>query len=211
MGKINQGILGGFSGKVGAVIGSSWKGIAYMRGIAQSIHNPRTDKQMHQRDKFALISRLTSKLLGFMKVGFRGSAVKMSEMNASMRENINKAIGGTWPNYEVRYDQLEVSKGSLDLPYNPSAAAEAGLLTVSWTNNAGIGNAKDDDMAMVLVYNSAKQQSVYNTLAGKRSEREAQLSVPSAWNGDNVEVWLAFISEDGSTTSASAYLGSLSV
>lgn len=64
---------------------------------------------------------------------------------------------------------------------------------------------------MVLVYNSAKQQSVYNTLAGKRSEREAQLSVPSAWNGDNVEVWLAFISEDGSTTSASAYLGSLSV
>ena len=34
MGTINQGILGGFSGKVGTVIGGSWKGITYMRGIA---------------------------------------------------------------------------------------------------------------------------------------------------------------------------------
>ena len=32
MGTIKQGILGGFSGKVGTVVGSSWKGISYMRG-----------------------------------------------------------------------------------------------------------------------------------------------------------------------------------
>jgi hypothetical protein len=31
MGTIKQGILGGFSGKVGTVIGASWKGINYMR------------------------------------------------------------------------------------------------------------------------------------------------------------------------------------
>ena len=32
MGKIAQGILGGLSGKVGNVIGGSWKGIDYKRG-----------------------------------------------------------------------------------------------------------------------------------------------------------------------------------
>ncbi len=31
MGKIKQGILGGFRGKVGTVIGASWNGISYMR------------------------------------------------------------------------------------------------------------------------------------------------------------------------------------
>ena len=36
MGKIKQGILGGFKGKVGTVIGSSWNGIAYMKGQPQS-------------------------------------------------------------------------------------------------------------------------------------------------------------------------------
>ena len=37
MGTIKQGILGGFSDKVGIVIGSSRKGISHMRGQAQSI------------------------------------------------------------------------------------------------------------------------------------------------------------------------------
>jgi hypothetical protein len=30
MGTIKQGILGGFSGKVGTVVGGTWKGIHYM-------------------------------------------------------------------------------------------------------------------------------------------------------------------------------------
>ena len=42
MGTIKQGILGGLNGKVGTVIGSSWKGITYMRGRAQHVNNPRT-------------------------------------------------------------------------------------------------------------------------------------------------------------------------
>ena len=37
MGKIKQGILGGFRGTVGTVVGSSWNGIAYMKGKPQSV------------------------------------------------------------------------------------------------------------------------------------------------------------------------------
>jgi hypothetical protein len=37
MGIIKQGVLRGFSVKVGTVIGSSWKGIAVMRGPTGSI------------------------------------------------------------------------------------------------------------------------------------------------------------------------------
>ena len=62
MGKINQGILGGFNGKVGSVIGASWKGISYMRGIAQSIKNPKTEAQVMQRDYFAHMAQMASQL-----------------------------------------------------------------------------------------------------------------------------------------------------
>ena len=62
MGKINQGILGGFNGKVGSVIGASWKGISYMRGIAQSIKNPKTEAQVMQRDYFAQLTQMASQL-----------------------------------------------------------------------------------------------------------------------------------------------------
>lgn len=60
MGKIKQGILGGFNGKVGAVIGSSWRGKSVMRGIAQSIKNPKTPKQVAQRNFFACVNGIAS-------------------------------------------------------------------------------------------------------------------------------------------------------
>jgi hypothetical protein len=62
MGKIKQGILGGFKGKVGTVIGSSWNGISYMRGQAQSQRNPRTEAQMQQRNFFKELQGLVSQL-----------------------------------------------------------------------------------------------------------------------------------------------------
>ena len=62
MGKIKQGILGGFKGKVGTVIGASWNGIAYMRGLPQSVKNPKTAAQQSQRAFFREIQRLVGQL-----------------------------------------------------------------------------------------------------------------------------------------------------
>ena len=62
MGKIKQGILGGFKGKVGTVIGSSWNGISYMKGRPQSVRNPRTDAQVQQRNFFKELQGLVSQL-----------------------------------------------------------------------------------------------------------------------------------------------------
>ena len=62
MGKIKQGILGGFKGKVGTVIGASWNGIAYMRGLAQSVKNPKTASQLQQRAFFKDLQSLVSQL-----------------------------------------------------------------------------------------------------------------------------------------------------
>ena len=62
MGKIKQGILGGFKGKVGTVIGASWNGIAYMRGLAQSVKNPKTAAQLQQRAFFRELQGLVSQL-----------------------------------------------------------------------------------------------------------------------------------------------------
>ena len=62
MGKIKQGILGGFRGTVGTVVGSSWNGVAYMKGKPQSVRNPRTDAQVQQREFFKEVQALVSQL-----------------------------------------------------------------------------------------------------------------------------------------------------
>lgn len=63
MGKINRGILGGFTGKVGNVVGSSWKGIETMRALPISVLNPRTTAQVGNRTRFGSISSLAASML----------------------------------------------------------------------------------------------------------------------------------------------------
>ena len=62
MGKIKQGILGGFRGTVGTVVGSSWNGIVYMKGKPQSVRNPRTEDQVQQRNFFKDLQQLVAQL-----------------------------------------------------------------------------------------------------------------------------------------------------
>ena len=63
MAKIKQGILGGFSGKVANVVGTSWKGRAVMKSQPLSVANPKTEAQQEQRGKFSKIAELASAIL----------------------------------------------------------------------------------------------------------------------------------------------------
>src|SRR4051812_19667131 len=60
---IKRGILGGFSNKIGNIVGSSWKGIAVMKSLPLSVANPKTAKQIVARDRFSFLSQLGSQLL----------------------------------------------------------------------------------------------------------------------------------------------------
>ena len=60
MGKIKKGILGGFSGKTGSVVGGSWKGIDYMRSLATSVANPKTSAQVTVRTNFSALVSIMS-------------------------------------------------------------------------------------------------------------------------------------------------------
>ena len=67
MGTIKQGILGGFSGKVGTVVGSTWKSVHYMRALAVSFSDPRTERQKNQRSKFTAAVNFTKAMTPFLR------------------------------------------------------------------------------------------------------------------------------------------------
>lgn len=60
---LKQGILGGVKGKVGSVVGSSWKGIATLRSLPLSVTNPRTAAQVGNRTRFSDVVALATVLL----------------------------------------------------------------------------------------------------------------------------------------------------
>ena len=211
MGIIKQGILGGFSGKVGTVVGSSWKGISYMRGQAQSIKNPRTEKQMAQRDKFALALSFIRPIQSFIQIGFKTYAHKQSAFNAAMSYTLKNAIKGTYPNHSIDYEKAMVSRGSLVQPFNVNMLNNDNEIGIAWTDNSGTANALDTDFAMPLAYNPAKEEAVYSLNSSCRGDEGVSLQYPSDWVGDTVHVYLGFVSEDGTLVADSTYIGSVTI
>ena len=75
MGKMIQGLLGGFSGKVGPVVGCRWKNIYYIRSHAARVSNPNTERQQCQRGKFRTAVNFLKTILPFIQVGYRNYGI----------------------------------------------------------------------------------------------------------------------------------------
>lgn len=210
MGKIKQGILGGFSGKVGNVVGSSWKGISYMRSIPQHVHNPRTEGQVNQRGKFAVALHFLQPLNDFIRTGYKLYAHKRSPFNSAMAYTLANAITGTTPDdYAIDPSKVLVSRGGLTPAANAEADTGPGDYQVNfhWADNSGTGSAKSTDKALLVLLNTAKSE-VFSVIAGNpRSEEGQEIFAPEHWVGDDAYTYLGFISEDHKNVSNSVYLG----
>jgi hypothetical protein len=212
MGKINQGILGGFSGKVGNVIGGNWKGIDYMRVKPASVANPQTEGQVDQRSKFSTVLRFLQPMKDFVKIGFKGYANKMTEFNSAMSYNLKNSITGSYPNFTIDYANALISRGSLASVLNGAAnSASAGSVSFTWDDNSSDGNAQATDKSMLLVYNADKDEAIFVTEGAVRNAGSQALTVPDSYSGGVVQCFISFISEDGLSVANSKHVGSVTV
>jgi len=212
MGKISQGVLGGFSGKVGNVVGGTWKGIDYMRIKPANVANPRTEGQVDQRSKFSTVLRFLQPMTDFLRVGYKLYANKMTQFNAAMSYNLNNSITGAYPNFMIDYASALVTRGNLTGVTNGAASSpSAASVEVSWTDNSGSGSAQPTDKALIVLLNTTRQEAVFTTAGPARTAGIDNISVPSEYTGEDVEVFLGFISEDGTKVANSSYLGSVTV
>jgi hypothetical protein len=209
MGKIAQGILGGLSGKVGNIVGGSWKGIDYIRIKPSSVANPRTEGQVNQRNKFTITLEYLQATKDFIKIGYKSFATKKTEFNAAMSYVLNNAVGGIAPNFTIDYSLALLSRGSLSGVLNGTTdLATPGQVSFDWDDNSAEGNANVTDKAMVLVYNPGKKESISILDGADRTVGTQVVTIPNTYAGDTVELFMAFVSADGTQVSNSVYLGS---
>ena len=212
MGVINQGILGAVSGKIGNVIGASWKGIPYLRIKPASVANPNTFAQRDQRSKFSLTLKFLQPINEFLKIGFKDYAVKMSAFNAALAYNIQNSIAGTFPDHAIDYPNTLLSRGALKNVADASASSpESGIIDFTWTDNSGDGNALATDRSMYVIYDPIKNEAYTSKSGPARSSGSVGVVVPNSFSGNSVHTWIAFISEDGQLVSNSQYTGEVTV
>jgi hypothetical protein len=211
MGTINGGVLGGFNGKVGAVIGSHWKGKAVMRGKSTAKRAKSSALQLEQQAKFTLMVDFLQAIVDFLNMSYKKAAVQMSGYNKAISANIQFAITGTYPDFKVDFPKVQLSKGSLPGFTAPTAAsAAAGKLTFTWTDNSQIKGALSSDLVYVAAYNEEQKHWILNDAAAARNAGTFILDL-TGYSGKQVQTYIGLISADGKKASAGMYTGAVTV
>ncbi|HLN73923.1 MAG TPA: DUF6266 family protein, partial [Prolixibacteraceae bacterium] len=201
---------GGFSGKVGTVIGGNWNGINYMRGLPTSYTNPRTEAQLSQRAKFAETIKFLRPLTPFLRVGFKNAAYKMSGFNAAMSYTLKNALTGTYPAYSIDYTKVLVSRGPLAGAQNPAGDSTIpGKVDFTWENNSSDTGAQEDDKVLLVIYCPTLQKAVTVAGGSTRITGAQSVTVPDLFSGLEVQCYIGFQDATQSVLSDSAFVASI--
>lgn len=211
MGRISKGILGGFSGKVGSVVGGTWKGIDYMRSKSSRRNFTPSQAQAEQQAKFGLAIRFAQTMSALLEAGFRTYANQQTGVNSAVSYILKNAIGGAYPDYGILYAQVLVSRGDLPNVLAPTATAEANsMLKYNWTDNSGTGIARPEDKVLLAAYCPALNQCIYTTGGARRDAKTDELNLAS-FSGQEVHTYIGCISENGRNIATSIYTGVVTV
>ncbi len=203
-------ITGRTKKKFGSAVFSKQFGKNTMRTKPIEVSNPKTLKQRQQRAKFSLMVGLSRMFLGFIRMGFKQVSIEMSEFNSFMKNNILNVITGVYPDYVIDFTKLIVSKGTLTGADSGACAPAVGRkVSVTWEDNSGYGDAQATDKAMVLVLNYDKKGEKHETTLKTRADGLCEVVCPLSWVGDEVHVYLSFITEAGDKVADSVYLDSI--
>ena len=212
MGKIKQGILGGFKGKVGTVIGASWNGIAYMRGLAQSIKNPQTEAQLKQRSFFKevqdLVGQLSDEQLAFL---FPNSVKGMSRRNLLTKQLSAYPIETEEGKHADLADIISLGNApTADLP-DVSIVASRSAVTISWDADNAWRSQHADEYPTICVFNVTQKKIflVHSTVTVGASGSQS-FSLESDAFGIGSSEFNGFMLSTGATT-APHFFGTLGV
>jgi hypothetical protein len=213
MGSYKKGILGPFRGKVGTVIGYTWRGEDLMRSLPKESNVAATPAQLEQRAKFSTVVKFLRPIKDIVGIYFGKEEGTKSPFNLATGYHLREAVlpgpDNTWL---MDYPKVLISRGDLRGVDNPVLAAGApGELELSWTDNSGQGSADATDQLVVVAFCVEMAEFVTFNPAGTRADGSATLAIPQYLNGTLAEVWATFVTVNGKFAATSSYVGSVTV
>ena len=201
MAKLHQGILGGFSGTVGTVIGYRRNNQWFMRAKPRSVANPRTEAQQAHRRQFGDMVSLASKLLPALKVGMRHYAPQHAMTAGNAFVHLNWVREGA-----ISLKDMRLSVGPVPMVTFTEITVEDGVLTLRWDKNLHHHGAKNEDTIKIFAYSEEQGLTQCVATAERRSRRLSTL-LPDAFR--DAHLW-ALIEDPMGRTSDSQYLEPIS-
>ncbi|MDR6786501.1 hypothetical protein ABIE26_005312 [Pedobacter africanus] len=213
MARYKNGINGPISGKVGAVVGSSWRGVEYLKSLPDRGGKAFTEKQKNQQFLMGMVSKWLKPLKRIIEIGYQIFVTGKTPMNGCVSYHMKHAVTGNSPlEYVINFAKVIFSRGELLIPLIKEVLGLMdAVLHIKWDNASTSVFNNDDDKATIVVYNPAKQAFVSFENVAQRADKEAVLQLPAAYAGDRVHCWQHFVNERGDAVSTTVYLGEVLV
>lgn len=209
MGTFKKGILGGFRGKVGSVVGARWRGKYVMRSVPEANEDRiPTDAQRKVRERFSLVARFLNPMKPIVGKYFGQKQGDKSPFNLATSYHIKEAVLEVGEDFIMDYPKVLISKGDLSGLQSPTLTATvANVLQLDYTDNSGQGFAKADDQLLVVLFVAILGEYQLFTPAGTREETSVNLPLPPYWSGMVIQAWATFVDAEGKRAATSSYLG----
>lgn len=204
MGVIKRGILGGFSNKVGNIVGSTWKGRAVIKSLPLSVANPRTTPQTNQRTKFKTSAIFFGALLsGWVKPLWDRFSGDISGYNAIMKLNVENFSNSGDPDF----NNLVMSKGKMMVPELNSLSADSGdgivTIEVTMPNDPVWGQPNSSIYACAINGGTGEVLGTENDIVATGAPFTMNIVCKPFNVGENIFVYIAVKRADGTQVSDS--------
>lgn len=205
MAEIKQGILGGVKGKVGTVVGVTWRGKSIIRALPRKSSKMATEKQLDQRRKFKIVANFLSPLISLTSKYFGQYQGVKSRTNLAMSYHLLETIKKEGEDFSIDYPKVVITKGVLNGIIAPKAERKEATITVTWSDGVSSPLSKADDKVTAIVYNPDEKIFIISDGDTKRSAKKKDITLAETWTNTNNELWLVVTNADQCSTSM--YIG----
>ena len=197
-----------WNGQTGGVVGYTVRGNDYWRSLPNSYNDAAVEAQVLQRSKLSYVSKFIHNIGGIYKSGYRHyNTSKCQRSNFAHQIFQNALSGNLTDGLVINPADVLVARGNLTPTHSIAAAVAPATqtVTISWSDNSGVGDARATDKLLYCAYNATKQESVFSDNAASRSAETCSFTYPADWSGDTLYIYAAWSS--GTSESDSSMLG----
>lgn len=205
MARLSQGILGGISGKIGNLVGSSWKGIPVIKTKPLSVANPRTSGQIAQRTKMSNVVFFAQSILASV---IKPLWDRFSSQASGYNDFVSRNIALFADSFPSPWNSLVISKGKMTAvtPASVESGSAANKIDVIWPTTLPDSLSLATDLAYVVVI--VPDQDLIGVSSGltPRSVGVSSIEFAEAITaGATMYAYLAFKRVDGTVVTDTGY------
>ena len=209
MARLKNGVLGGFTGVVGALDGYMLNGQYVLRSRRTKSNKPPTEKQLAFQQRMRIVTQfLHPYFTDVVKIGFQYAAEGTTKTanNIASSYLYKNAVKGAYPNYGIDYPNVRFTEGPMSIEgINPAVVADGNQLIFTWTPDKTYQHSTDH--VILIAYAPSLEEAVYTLCGAKRSEGRDVLEFPTEdWQGIPIEIWFSFKAENSTLCTNSIYL-----